>query len=482
MPRMTAATATDADADADVRTGPPPWDPWRAATVALGVVTAPRLDAAALARLQDRRLRELLSAAARGSAFWRERLRGRDLATLRLADIPTCHKGELMARFDDWVADPALHLDGLRRFMASPGRIARAYLGRYAVWESSGSAGEPAVFVQDAAALSVYDALESLRRPGCFSPARAWWGALAGDTMAFVGAVDGHFASTVSIERLRALNPWMARRIQGLSFLLPPDELAARLQALAPTVLATYPSMAVLLAEAQAAGRLAIAPQEVWTGGETLRPAARARIEQAFGARVLDSYGCSECLALASECVHGRLHLNADWAILESVDRDGRPVPPGTAGERTLLTNLANHVQPVLRYELGDQVVFDPGPCPCGSSLPVLHVEGRVDESLDLSDGRGGRVRLSPLALCTVLEDEAGLYQFQLVQVGERALSLTATDGARLRPAARALKAFLATQGGAGIEVRADAGPPAVHGRSGKLPRVVGRAAAPRRR
>jgi len=62
--------------------------------------------------------------------------------------------------------------------------------------------------------------------------------------MVFVGATDGHFASNVSIERLRRLNPLSAERVHSVSFLLPPDELVAQVDAYRPTVIATYPSAA----------------------------------------------------------------------------------------------------------------------------------------------------------------------------------------------------------------------------------------------
>ena len=112
----------------------------------------------------------------------------------------------------------------------------------------------------------------------------------------------------------------------------------------------------MLLAEERIAGRLRIAPSEIWTGGETLSPAMREFVQRAFGCPVANSYGASEFLSLACECAHGALHLNSDWAILEPVDAQGRAVPAGETGATTLLTNLANHVQPLIRYDLGDRV------------------------------------------------------------------------------------------------------------------------------
>jgi phenylacetate-coenzyme A ligase PaaK-like adenylate-forming protein len=204
----------------------------------------------------------------------------------------------------------------------------------------------------------------------------------------------------------------------------------------------------------------------------------RRFVQQAFGCPVANSYGASEFLALASECGQGGLHLNADWVVLEPVDEQGRPVPPGRPGRTTLLTNLANRVQPLIRYDLGDRVTLLPQACACGSALPLIEVQGRCDDSLRLGAATEP-VRVLPLALSTVLEDEAGLYDFQLVQRGPCDLQLnTALRGREaseaLRRGSQALSGYLAQLGAPQVRIRCRSGQPPHPGRSGKLQRVVG--------
>ncbi|MDM0023183.1 phenylacetate--CoA ligase family protein [Variovorax saccharolyticus] len=457
---------------------PPPVDPWLSGAVAVDVALASQATADAIADRQARRLRELLASARLHSPLYRRLLKGCEPGTVGLADLPRTPKAELMARFDEWVADPRLRLDALRRFVADRRRIADAFLGRYVVWESSGSSGVPGIFVQDAMAMAVYDALEAVRRP-VLRPLQRWldpWS--LGDRIAFVGATGGHFASTVSIERLRRLNPALSTRLQGISFLQPVEGIVAALNDFAPSVIATYPSAAALLAEERSSGRLRASPSEVWTGGEDLSAARREFVGRAFGCPVTNSYGASEFLSLASECRHGRMHFNCDWAILEPVDESGRAVVPGEPCATTLLTNLANHVQPLIRCDLGDQVVLQARGCPCGSPLPVIDVQGRSDDTLRLGRGASGPVSVLPLALSTMLEEEAGLFDFQLVQQGpcelllRTGLSGTEAEAALLR-ARRVLDAFLESQGAAGVQVHLRSGEPGDAGRSGKLRRVV---------
>jgi len=435
--------------------------------------------AQALAGRQARRLARLVDVARSGSALYRERLKGITPGQTPLVDWPVVHKVELMQRFADWVTDPALQLDALRAFTADPARIGDAFAGRWQVWESSGSCGEPGMFVQDARAMALYDALEALRRPHP-SPWQHWLDPMGlTERFAFVGATGGHFASQVSARRLQRLNPWLADRLRCFSILQPVAELVAQLQDFAPTVIATYPSAAALLADEAAAGRLRLRPREVWTGGETLGAAVRQRVQQVLGCALCNSYGASEFLSLGWQCDDGQLHANTDWALLEPVDAQYRPVPAGTRSHTTLLTHLGQFSQPLIRYDLGDRIRLAAQGCRCGSVLPVIEVQGRCDDVLVLTGDQGQPVTLLPLALTTVLEDEAQLFDFQLLQRDARTLLLrlplpAADASAALNRGCTVLRTWCRQQGLAGVRLIGEAGVALPRGRSGKAQRVVG--------
>jgi phenylacetate-coenzyme A ligase PaaK-like adenylate-forming protein len=126
------------------------FDPLLEASAACEVAGAAALSADGMRCLQEARLRRLLRTACRDSAWYRHHLGGREPdRELRLQDLPVARKADLMAHFDQWVTDPVLSLDHLRRFTADRTRIGQAYGGRYVVWSSSGSSGEPGIFVQD---------------------------------------------------------------------------------------------------------------------------------------------------------------------------------------------------------------------------------------------------------------------------------------------------------------------------------------------
>lgn len=443
-------------------------------TVAWSTWLASYATAAQLARLVELRLTELLALARRHSPFYRHLYRGLP-AVCPLEALPVVNKSMLMAGFDRVAIDRAVNRATVDRFLRDGHAVGHAFLGRYAVWTSSGTSGEAGIYVHDGHALAVYEALEALRSRNLDSPALLPLAILPGDRSAFVGATGGHFAGTASFERLRWLNPWIRSRARSFSILDPLPELVRALNDYQPTMLGTYPSAACLLAQEQGAGRLAIRPREIWTGGEGLSAVQRERIASTFGCRVHNEYGASEFLAMASECRHGTLHLNADWLILEAVDEHYRPVPPGVPSHTVLVTNLANRVQPIIRYDLGDSVTLL-GRCRCGSALPAIHVEGRCDDVLSLADAHGRLVKLLPLALTTVLEDDADTYRFQLAQTGADQLRLRLDMPAAAEAEARcrhALGRYLGAQGLGNVRLVVEHGPLTRDPASGKVQRVI---------
>lgn len=454
------------------------FDPLRFGAVSLDMLASTRAPPQAFAARQRARLDRLLTLAVRDSTFYRSHLRASRPSADTLSALPPVTRQALMAAFDDWVTDPRLTLNELRAFVADPLLVGEAYLGKYLVWESSGTSNQPGIFVQDAQTMGVYDALEAVRRSSS-RPVQRWLDPMMlTERMAFVGATSGHFASFVTMQRLREINPWLAPAVQCFSILQSTSALVEALNAYKPTVIATYATAAAMLADEAERGALVFRPREIWTGGETLSLAVRRRVEQVLGCTVRNSYGASEFLPMGWECSQGCLHVNADWVILEPVDEHARPMPAGELSYSTLLTNLANHVQPLIRYDLGDQTILHPGTCACGCSLPVIEVQGRRDDPLVMAGRHGRPVTLLPLALVTVLEDQAGVFDFQLEQRNNHTLALRlALPGPEGEAAAQrcraALHAFAAVQELQPIRVLVDWGQVIPRGRSGKAQRIL---------
>jgi phenylacetate-coenzyme A ligase PaaK-like adenylate-forming protein len=351
--------------------------------------------------------------------------------------------------------------------------VGHPFRDKYAIFSSSGTTGIQGLFVQDPDALAVYDALGTARM-GALAPLWDWRTSVGGHRFALVAATGGHFAGVVMWERLRALHPWFAKNGIVIPVTDPLEKIERALEAFRPTVLASYSTVLRALAERKQAGELLCSPHTLWYGGEWMAPECRRDIARAFGGKVAGDYGASEFLNIAFECEKGELHVNSDWAILEPVDEHGDPVAPGEPSANVLLTNLANRVQPFIRYELGDSVTIVPGACGCGRHFPRIRVEGRRDEILRLRDAQGHSVPLMPLALCTAIEEGSGLHRFQVEQVGPRRLVVRVEGGGERAHAKlkKSLADWLAAQGLPGIAIAVQAGRLVAHPVSGKFRQV----------
>jgi phenylacetate-coenzyme A ligase PaaK-like adenylate-forming protein len=451
------------------------YDPARWAEAAFDVWQGSYLSSRAIAHAAERRLRSLVSYARAASPFYASLYRRLPASGVTLRDLPPVSKRQLMERFDEVVTQPDVTRRAIEDFVADPHRIGHSLGGRYGVWTSSGTTGTPGLFVHDADAMAVYDALETQRFRGLRSPTDLLRQLMEGDRYAMVAATDGHFAGVATVERMRRWAPWMADAVRAFALLQPCSALVRELNTYRPTILATYPTAAEMLAEEQEAGRLRLRPREIWTGGEVLSEPTRLRVQRAFGCRVRSAYGASEFLPIAWECPHRRLHVNADWVVLEPIDRAGRPVGPGVRSHSVLLTNLANRIQPLIRYDLGDAVTLHPDACDCGSHFPSVAVEGRCDDTLRLPGLRGGEVSVVPLALETVLEEGAGAHEFQVVQRsdGVLAVHLGALERGRGGRVRVALRNYFDTCEVGPVQIRMSRSAPSRDAASGKLRRVV---------
>ncbi|MEU4360346.1 phenylacetate--CoA ligase family protein [Promicromonospora sp. NPDC023987] len=382
----------------------------------------------AIARRQRDRLADLVTFARARSPYYRQHYRGLPGRVTDPTLLPVTSKAELMPRFDDWITDPSVTLAAVRAFVQDPALIGEKFLDRYTVSTTSGTTGTPGIFLTDQRLLAVTAAIGARTLSSWLTATDVARIVARGGRTAMVIATGGHFASTTAAAALRK-NRLRRNRIGVFAVDTPVPELVEALNVFRPALLTPYASMGALLATEQEAGRLHIDPALVVLSAEGLPTGEYDRIATAFGAKVRHSYAANECPFLSQSCAQGWLHLNSDWAILEPVDADHQPVPPGQRSHTALLTNLANRTQPILRYDLGDAVLLRPDPCPCGDPLPALQAQGRAADLLTFPGRSSQPVTIAPLAIGLALERLPGVELFQIVQTAPASLSI------RLSPA-----------------------------------------------
>jgi phenylacetate-CoA ligase len=163
-----------------------------------------------------------------------------------------------------------------------------------------------------------------------------------------------------------------------------------------PTVICCTPTYALRLLEAAGEMRAgapdlsASSVRMLIVAGEAggSIPSTRQRIEQGWGARVIDHHGLTEVGPISFECweAPGALHLNEAEFICEVLEPGSdRAVADGERGE-LVVTNLGRAASPLMRYRTGDVVVRRSGTCACGRSFARLDggILARVDDMVNV--------------------------------------------------------------------------------------------------
>ena len=378
-----------------------------------------------LAARQKERLNELVKFARTNSKFYAEKYGGLPETVYDVSQLPPVTKVELMEHFDDVVTDSSVRKADVMNYISDMGNIGKPFMGKYMVWTTSGTTGTPGIFLEDKNWDAVITAVNVLRMGGEWYNMDVIRGMMkAGGNSASIFAGNGHFLGVTMLERQRNTNRSRGKRIRLIPVTLPIHEVVKQLNELQPAMFSGYASALGLLAQEQLEGRLNIHPSIVISSAEPLSLENRSLIQQAFGVPPRNNYGCSEGGVMGYECNHSRMHINADWVIFEPVDADHNPIPAGQLSDRTLITNLANRVMPIIRYELGDRITLLPEKCDCGITLPVIKVEGRTDEILRFKSPNGGLIPVLPLALWSVLKETPGVLKFQAIQTSPDELKI----------------------------------------------------------
>jgi phenylacetate-CoA ligase len=143
------------------------------------------------------------------------------------------------------------------------------------------------------------------------------------------------------------------------------------------------------------------------------------RVSECWGGQLFGSYASTEMATSFSDCPAGcGGHVPPELILIEILDEQGRPLPPGQAGE-VVATPLQVTGMPLLRFRTGDIAVLHDGLCPCGRNTPRLGpVLGRCAQMLKM---RG--TTLFPSAIFSVLDELAGVRGYYLEVFNEYALS-----------------------------------------------------------
>lgn len=127
--------------------------------------------------------------------------------------------------------------------------------------------------------------------------------------------------------------------------------------------------------------KLQFRPIALFPTSETLTKAGRELLERVFNCRVFDQYASSEGAPFVTECEKQKLHIEMASGVFEHLEE---------GNDEVLVTSFTTYGTPLIRYSIGDSMVFknDGEICDCGTeSQLVKGIQGRKLDFLYTADG-----------------------------------------------------------------------------------------------
>lgn len=426
----------------------------------------------------NERLGEFLEFVRAQSPWHGQRLSSIDLNDVTVDDmsqLPTMNKNDLHHNWDQIVTDRGLTLAAANRHLASFATDGFSFAaGRYVICATGGSTGVRSVIALDAEGFAAWMAVNAAHAITC-RPA---------DISLPAVPVQGRLTAQNPMHASGAVSAIMKGALAEMVTVPPTtpiSEAVAVLNEAQPDMILGYGSMLHMVAAEAIAGRLRIKPQLAGNVGEPLLPETRLAVNEAFGIGIRNSYVATEAYLGESWRGSELIHLSEDTTVIELVDSENQPVPPGTRSAKMLITNLANRLQPLIRYEISDEIteaVFDiesgnpskqpPGPW---NGRWIEPPQGRSDDWFTY-----GRTVVHPHVFRSQLAAHHSIAEYQVTQTVDGArIALVATDTVDTATLSGAVAAELQRLGLEDASVHVETVPKIErHPDSGKLRRFIG--------
>lgn len=120
-------------------------------------------------------------------------------------------------------------------------------------------------------------------------------------------------------------------------------------------------------------------PVAIFPTSETLTEEGRKLIERVFKCKAYDQYASSEGAPFIAECLKQTLHIDLSSGIFERISDDS---------DEVLVTSFTTHGTPLVRYRIGDEMIFSNAACTCGLCSPTVRkIQGRRLDFLYTAEG-----------------------------------------------------------------------------------------------
>lgn len=355
--------------------------------------------------LRERKFRKIIKYAYKNIPFYNEYytshgIKEKDLNSIPISELPIINKNILMNNFEKFFIDKRITKNKVAEFLKENPDPSTLLFNRYYVIHSSGSSGKIGFYLYSKREWDFIKAISTRMFPK-FNLERKKY--------AFIGAVDGHYAAiSLFLSPLHQFEQYFYKDFMVMDINRPIKTYIEKLNVFNPDNLTGYPYGIKLLAKFQREKILNIYPKVIVCGGEQLLKSDRVFIKDIWKkAEIVDNYATSESLAMGvdREDLEG-MYIYDDAVYLEIEDN------------RTLLTNLYNYTQPLIRYELTD--VIKPTkkekykwPFTC-----IENISGRVELIPTFINQDGEKDFIHPIVIAEIFVK--GVDKFQFVQTSDQ--------------------------------------------------------------
>lgn len=318
------------------------------------------------------------------------------------------HNGEFS--YEDFLGFPKIDKESLRDHIAE--FINPNYKGRVTTGRTSGSTGHSLTLYYNSEHESYSEAARWR--------AKDWWGVKPSSHQV---AIWGRPYTGYRDRLKQRIKSYSMSTLIFSAFDLQEETLAQiwkKIFRFRPSIIYGYPSAIFQLAVYLKENRKRADPlglKVIMVTAETITSQQRSLIEDAFGCKTANEYGCSETGGFVYECPHGSWHISSELTFIEFLDHEGKPSPPGQTGE-IFITHLRNDYMPLIRYRVGDMGASLPGVCTCGRGLPLMKVS--VTKESDVFRLPNGKIYSSEIFdyinLAVIKAYPCSILQFRVVQ------------------------------------------------------------------
>jgi phenylacetate-CoA ligase len=147
--------------------------------------------------------------------------------------------------------------------------------------------------------------------------------------------------------------------------------------------------------------------------GEIVNESSKKLYSELFKTKVVESYGTVEGGVLAFETIENKgLNLCEDLTYYEFLDSDGNPQIPGKPA-RIVFTDLSGRLMPFIRYDQGDQVIYNIFKNSDGHEVKrITAINGRDDDFIILPGGNKYSIHF----VADIFNNYSEILQYRFVQ------------------------------------------------------------------